>query len=244
MRSSELAELAGVTVRTLRHYHQIGLLAEPPRTGGGYRHYDVGHLVRLLRIRRMTGLGIPLSALPAVLDDPAAADRLLDQIDLTIAEQIDELTARRATIAALRRAGAPPDLPPELSAWGSTPGQGISPERARYEHEQVILLGHLLGPDGPASLAALLGDAGGVVSDELVARFYAVDANTPDADIEAVVGELATAIEPITDRFADLPTLTRQAAVLVEELNTGALGPTQRRILRLLQERLAPAPEP
>ena len=35
MLSSELAELAGVTVRTLRHYHQIGLLPEPPRTAGG-----------------------------------------------------------------------------------------------------------------------------------------------------------------------------------------------------------------
>ncbi|MEV4016841.1 MerR family DNA-binding transcriptional regulator [Nonomuraea angiospora] len=38
MLSSELAELAGVTVRTLRHYHQIGLLPEPRRASGGYRN--------------------------------------------------------------------------------------------------------------------------------------------------------------------------------------------------------------
>ena len=50
MLSSELAELAGVTVRTLRHYHQIGLLPEPPRSTGGYRRYNVSDLVRLLRI--------------------------------------------------------------------------------------------------------------------------------------------------------------------------------------------------
>lgn len=39
MRSGELAELAGVSVRTLRHYHRIGLLPEPPRTSAGYRTY-------------------------------------------------------------------------------------------------------------------------------------------------------------------------------------------------------------
>ncbi|GAB2496111.1 DNA-binding transcriptional MerR regulator [Nocardiopsis aegyptia] len=64
MLSSELAELAGVTVRTLRHYHQIGLLPEPPRWTGGYRRYDAGDLVRLLRITRLTALGVRLSVLP------------------------------------------------------------------------------------------------------------------------------------------------------------------------------------
>lgn len=35
MRSADLARLAGTTVRTLRHYHQIGLLDEPRRSAGG-----------------------------------------------------------------------------------------------------------------------------------------------------------------------------------------------------------------
>ena len=39
MRSNEVAKLAGVTVRTLRHYHQLGLLAEPERSENGYRDY-------------------------------------------------------------------------------------------------------------------------------------------------------------------------------------------------------------
>ncbi len=50
MRSRKPASLAGVTVRTIRHYHQIDLLAEPPRDANGYRRYGVQHLVRLLRI--------------------------------------------------------------------------------------------------------------------------------------------------------------------------------------------------
>lgn len=40
MRSNELAKLAGVTVRTLRHYHAIGLMAEPSRAENGYREYE------------------------------------------------------------------------------------------------------------------------------------------------------------------------------------------------------------
>src|SRR5688500_19694620 len=98
MLSGELAELAGVTVRTLRHYHQIGVLPEPPRSAGGYRHYDVRHVVRLLRITRMTALGVPLAALPEVLDDPQATGRLLDELDQQAVAEIDRLTGRRASI--------------------------------------------------------------------------------------------------------------------------------------------------
>jgi DNA-binding transcriptional MerR regulator len=39
LRIGELADLAGVTVRTIRHYHAKGLLAEPPRDPSGYRRY-------------------------------------------------------------------------------------------------------------------------------------------------------------------------------------------------------------
>ena len=53
MKSSEIAKLAGVSVRTLRHYHAIGLLPEPPRGENGYRDYSAGDLARLLRIKRL-----------------------------------------------------------------------------------------------------------------------------------------------------------------------------------------------
>ena len=50
--TSRLAELAGTTLNTVRHYHRRGLLDEPPRAGNGYKQYGVEHLVRLLQIRR------------------------------------------------------------------------------------------------------------------------------------------------------------------------------------------------
>lgn len=240
MLSSELAELAGVTVRTLRHYHQIGLLPEPPRSAGGYRHYDVGHLVRLLRITRMTALGLPLSALPEVLDDPAAADELLDELDRRAAADIERLSTRRADIAALRRSGAPPDLPPELSAWRS-PAAGLPPGIARYEHEQLVLAGHLLGRDDPASLAALLGgaDEEPAVSAALTARFYALPDDASDDDVAALAGELVAHLRPALARLTGLPPVDARAAALLDELAARTLRPVQRDVLRRVQRRLA-----
>jgi len=41
MRIGELAAIAGVTTRTVRHYHRIGLLPEPERQSNGYREYSL-----------------------------------------------------------------------------------------------------------------------------------------------------------------------------------------------------------
>jgi DNA-binding transcriptional MerR regulator len=241
MLSSELAELAGVTVRTLRHYHQIGLLPEPPRSAGGYRRYDVGHLVRLLRITRMTALGVPLSALPAVLDDPAAAEELLDELDRRAAAEVERLLARRASIAALRRSGAPPDLPPEFSALRSAPASGVPADMARYEHEQLVLLGRLLGGGDPAGLAALLGEVndGTAALAPLTERFYALGPDTPEEEVAALTDELVANLEPVTARLAGLFPFDARASALMDELNGRTLRPVQHRVLRRVQQRLA-----
>ena len=68
MRSSEVARLAGVTVRALRHYHAIGLLPEPARSDNGYRDYDIDDLVRVLRVKRLASLGFPLERVGGMLE--------------------------------------------------------------------------------------------------------------------------------------------------------------------------------
>ena len=66
-----LAELAGVTPRTLRWYHQIGLLP-PGRVGeNGYRYYGPRQADRLQDILYYRALGVELSQIKAYLDDPA-----------------------------------------------------------------------------------------------------------------------------------------------------------------------------
>lgn len=168
----------------------------------------------------MTALGVPLSALPAVLDDPAAAEELLDELDRQAAAEVERLVARRASIAALRRSGAPADLPPELSPWRSVPTAGLPADMVRYENEQLILLGHLLGKDGPAELAALLGDAndGMAASAPLTARFYALEPDTPDDEVATLIDELVAHLEPVMARLAGLSPLDAQAAALMDVL--------------------------
>lgn len=66
----QLASLAGVSVRTLHHYDDIGLLA-PTRVGeNGYRYYDEQALLRLQQILFYRELDFDLPAIRAILDDP------------------------------------------------------------------------------------------------------------------------------------------------------------------------------
>ena len=63
----ELAAAARTTTRTVRHYHSIGLLPEPARRTNGYRSYDVQAVLRLVRIRRLTQLGLSLPEVEVAL---------------------------------------------------------------------------------------------------------------------------------------------------------------------------------
>lgn len=117
MRSGELARLAGVSVRALRHYHAIGLLPEPPRHENGYRDYDAAALLRVLRIRQLASLGFSLERIAAVLDEAevaqeaSSADAQLAELDVQLARQIELLQEQRATVARLREAGVAPHVP-------------------------------------------------------------------------------------------------------------------------------------
>lgn len=84
----EVAELTGVTVRTLHHYDAIGLLTPTQRSEAGYRLYDRTDLERLQEILIHRALGLRLAEVQAVLDDPGH-DRVL-----TLKEQRDRLVER------------------------------------------------------------------------------------------------------------------------------------------------------
>jgi DNA-binding transcriptional MerR regulator len=65
----ELAGLAGVSRRTVRYYIQEGLLPAPLGVGRG-RHYDQGHLDRLLRVKAWQEAGRSLDEIRALLQSP------------------------------------------------------------------------------------------------------------------------------------------------------------------------------
>ena len=99
---SEVAGYAGVTVRAVRHYHQRGLLPEPPRDSSGYRRYDAGDVVRLIRIRTLAEAGVPLARVQELLDDtPEEFGEAVAQIDAELRAKIRELQEHRRRIARL-----------------------------------------------------------------------------------------------------------------------------------------------
>ena len=66
----KVADLAGVTIRTLHHYDEIGLLSPSGRSEAGYRIYEVRDLERLQRILFYRELGFTLREIAAIVDDP------------------------------------------------------------------------------------------------------------------------------------------------------------------------------
>ncbi|MFC5824710.1 MerR family transcriptional regulator [Nonomuraea insulae] len=225
MRSSELAELAGVTIRTLRHYLQIGILEEPERSVNGYRDYDVRHLVRLLRITRLTELGLPLASLPDVLDDPQATETLLDELDRQAAAEIERLTSRRAAIARLRRHGAMPDLPPEMAAYGPTLSAvaDIAPDLARHEHEQLVLIARLVGESGTSTLAGAFAQHAifTPATTELLRRFAELGPDTSEEAIERLADDMVTQYRPLLENWPGVEFGTELSSMLAAygELN-------------------------
>ncbi|MGW3011973.1 MerR family transcriptional regulator [Streptomyces sp. NPDC001219] len=68
----QVAAFAGVTVRTLHHYDEIGLLQPGERNHAGHRRYGEDDLDRLQQILFYRELGFPLEEVAALLDDPRA----------------------------------------------------------------------------------------------------------------------------------------------------------------------------
>ncbi|MBB5430993.1 DNA-binding transcriptional MerR regulator [Nocardiopsis composta] len=107
----QVAELAGTTVKAVRYYHRIGLLDVPERTANGYKRYEVEHLVRLVQIKRLSDLGVPLSEVASMgraEEDPDEAIRVLDaELEAAVAR----LNRVRAEPAVILRHRAPAYVP-------------------------------------------------------------------------------------------------------------------------------------
>ncbi|WP_028645424.1 MerR family transcriptional regulator [Nocardioides sp. URHA0020] len=120
MRIGELAERAGVSVRSLRYYEEQGLL-ESERTAGGHREYRESDVTRVRFMQMLYAAGMPsrriIELLP-FLDTGVATPTMLDHFDQEgdrIRRQIEALTATQHRLARLRDiaaesvAGRPPD---------------------------------------------------------------------------------------------------------------------------------------
>ncbi|MFF4650340.1 MerR family transcriptional regulator [Streptomyces sp. NPDC001380] len=111
----EVARLAGVTVRTLHHYDEVGLLRPGGRTPSGHRRYGDADLDRLQQVLFYRELGFPLDDIAAVLDGPERTPtEHLRRHHRMLTERIGRLTEMAAAVERAmeaRRMGI--DLTPE-----------------------------------------------------------------------------------------------------------------------------------
>jgi DNA-binding transcriptional MerR regulator len=110
-RIGEVARLAHVSVRTLHHYDEIGLLEPSERSDAGYRLYTTEDLERLQHVLFYREIGFGLEEIRALMADPAFDRReaLITQRDL-LAQRIIRLEAMLGLIAktlAAREEGIP-----------------------------------------------------------------------------------------------------------------------------------------
>ncbi|MDR1634079.1 MAG: MerR family transcriptional regulator [Bifidobacteriaceae bacterium] len=115
--SSEAAELTGLTVRAVRYYGEVGLLSKPRRESGGQLVYTREHILQLLRIKRLTALGLSLDEVASVVAGPHTprSTRLLKDLERALADRIAELQAQRRVIRELMSTGSPIDTLAEFA---------------------------------------------------------------------------------------------------------------------------------
>ena len=102
MHIGELAEKTGLSLRTIRHYDEVGLLKPTGRTDGGFRLYTQGDFSRLMLIRSMKPLGFPLDEMTdllRVIDTLSDSDTMVDPaVRRELDNFITEAVKRRAKL--------------------------------------------------------------------------------------------------------------------------------------------------
>ncbi|MBG0561426.1 MerR family transcriptional regulator [Actinoplanes aureus] len=144
----QAAAFVGVTVKTVRHYHKLGLAEEPERDSSGYRRYGSADLLRLVQVRTLAEAGVPLAGIGPMLD--ADAERFataLSDVERQLTERIEELTARRDTLH--RLADGDRTLLPDRAAalLERMPGLGFSADEVAATRDGWVLAKALV-PEG------------------------------------------------------------------------------------------------
>ncbi len=226
----ELADLAGTSLRAVRHYHQIGLLPEPERRSNGYKQYGVAHLVRLVRIKRLTELGFSLAQIAALGESDDHPEQALRELDAELASTIERLQRARDELGVLLEHSAPTDLasdfvPPDVAA-----------KMTAADRKLVVVLSRVLGPRGQQVYADMMRETpehpAATQLDDLAA----------DAD-EATRADLAERLAPyirsvreahpgLDDSRDDAPRGKRFADKAIDDAMADLYNPAQLDVLR------------
>jgi DNA-binding transcriptional MerR regulator len=211
----QLASYAGVTIRAVRHYHQIGLLQEPGRDASGYRTYDAGAVVRLIRIRTLAEAGVPLTRVRQLLDaDPETFAAATGEIDRQLRAQIRSLREHRRRIAQLGTGDslalpkAVVDYLDRLRATGASEAV-IEPERDAWI---------LMAARYPEVIPELMADKVAQLANPKIVRLYQLIGRiAEDGGDEELLREVADRMSELLEQAADSGELDRQDEHMPDE---------------------------
>ena len=238
----EIAELAGTSLRAVRHYHEVGLLPEPDRRSNGYKQYGVAHLVRLLRIKRLVDLGFSLARIAELGEDDHHPTDALRTVDAELGATIERLKRARMELSLILQHHAPADLPADLA-----PTAGAA-RLSEADRSLVLVMTRVLGPRHRDAYAELVRS---VPPDPTDGEFDGLPADADEAtrqdmarrmvpNIRRIRAEHPEMFDAHTDAQRGARSVARVAAAAVQEL----YNPAQIDVLRRIQELLGPEARP
>jgi DNA-binding transcriptional MerR regulator len=197
LKVGELAERTGLTVRTLHHYDEIGLLKPARRTAAGHRLYGEDQVVRLQQIVALRGLGFSLEEAARTLERPDSSPARVLRLRLErLQEQIDEQQKLRQRLQAVVR---------RLESY-----EEVSVEEALETIEAMTMFDKYFTPEQMEKLE----ERRKVVTEE---RIREVEAEWPVL-IAEVKAEMEKGTDPASERVQEL---ARRWKGLVEEFTGG-----------------------
>lgn len=239
---SQLASYAGVTVRAVRHYHQIGLLPEPERDHSGYRSYNAAAVVRLIRIRTLAEAGVPLARVQELLAaDEAELAAAVAEIDRRLRREIRERQEHRRQIAKLA-AGDSLSVPAEVVDYlDQMRARGVPEALVEGERDGWILM----AARWPEKIPELMADKQAQLEDPRTVQLYRLIGDLlehgPDEERLNAVADL---IAEIAEQAAERGDLDRQAQEMDDDAFVGLIDsfaseshPLVERLQELMAER-------
>ncbi len=220
----DFSRITHLSVKTLRHYHEVGLL-EPATVnpGTGYRYYSAGQVPTAQVIRRLRDLEMPVGEVKAVLEAPDAPAR-----NALIAAHLDRLEAElvqtRAAVDSLRNLLQPPEGAPAIE-HRSVPAVRAAGVAAVVDRADVLpwwqgALGELQATVRAQGLRAA-GPSGGVYASEL----FQVDRGEATVFIPVEGGVRAIGrVTPVTVPAAELAVIRHRGSLDEVDLSYATLG--------------------
>jgi DNA-binding transcriptional MerR regulator len=192
----EIAELAGTSLRAVRHYHEVGLLSEPERRANGYKQYGVAHLVRVLRIKRLTDLGFSLSQIADMGDADDRPEEALRALDAELAATIERLQQARVELGEILRQSLPTDLPPDFAPVARA-------EMSDADRSLITVLTRILGPATRQAYVDLLQNESDAPTNK---EFDTLPADADEQTRQHIAERMAPYVREVFDEHPELRT--------------------------------------